>query len=250
MYTNGLGILNSREATSFKMSLIKSKLNENKNKLLHQLGIKTYNTPHFDDIKIPDSRLASLAIEEANDIYDTSLLKHCYRTYFFSAGLAYSQNLKIDEEFLFVTSILHDVGLTATHNHICSQQCFAIHGGHFVKYFAIKNGTEKQRANRMKLAIDAHLNPYVNKKTFGNEAYALSKGAAMDVIGAHAFQLPHDFIKTTHKNFPRTNFKSDILNTMTELHHKEHTRADILFKMGFQKLASNNKLDLHNIKNT
>lgn len=239
-----LGILDSKEISSFKFSLVTSKLGENKNKILNWLGVKQYHKIDFKNINIPDSKIASLAIEEANDVYNPSLLKHCYRTYFFSSGLAISQNLKIDEEFLFTTSILHDIGLTEKHNHICSKQCFAIYGGNFIKQFALKNGIDALKASNMQTAIDMHLNPYVDKEKYGNEAYFLSKGAAMDVIGAHSFQLSQNFTNTVHERFPRTNFRNDILETMTSLSHKENTRADILFKMGFQKLASNNKLDL------
>ena len=240
---NDLGILENKEISNFKLSLINSKLSENKNKLLHLLGLKYYNKIDFENIKIPDSKVALLAVEEANDVYNPSLLKHCYRTYFFSSGLAISQNLKIDEEFLFTTSILHDIGLTDKHNHICNKQCFAVYGGNFIKKFAVENGIDELKASNMQTAIDMHLNPHVNRNKFGNEAYFLSKGSAMDVIGAHSFQLSSNFIEEVHKSFPRTNFKEDILNTMTLLNHKEKTRADILFKMGFQKLASNNKLD-------
>lgn len=247
---NDLGVLEGREISGFKQALVVSKMNENKNKLLKWLGIKVYNQLRFDNIRIPDSKIAALAIEEANDVYSPTILKHCYRTYFFSNALAFSQNLKIDEEFLFITAILHDVALTDKHNHICSKQCFAIYGGNFIKEFSLKYDVNEQRANGMKIAVDMHLNPDVDKVQFGNEAYSLSKGAAMDVIGAHSFQLSADFIDATHKKFPRNNFKKDIINTMNTLNHKENTRADILFKMGFQKLASNNKLDVQYIKST
>lgn len=240
---NDLGILNKKEISSFKLALISANIGENKNKLLHWLGLKSYKKVPFHLFSIPDSKIASLAIEEANDVYSPTLLRHCYRTYFFSAGLASSQKLRIDNEFLFVTSILHDIGLTDKHNHVCSKQCFATHGGKYINDFAIHNGVNEIRAKNMQTAVDMHLNPYVEKKTFGNEAYVLSKGAAMDVIGAHSFQLSSDFIADVHNNYPRTDFKRDILNTMTQLSHKENTRADILFKMGFQKLASKNKLD-------
>lgn len=95
----------------------------------------------------------------------------------------------------------------------------------------------------MQTAVEMHLNPYVERKNYGNEAYFLSKGAAMDVIGSHSFQLKPNFILDLHKKYPRTDFKQDILNTMTQLNHKKNTRADILFKMGFKKLVSKNKLD-------
>lgn len=240
---NDLEILNKKEISNFKSLLITAKLGENKNKLLSWIRLKSYKAIDFENINIPDSKIVTLAIEEANDVYHPTLLRHCYRTFFFSAGLASSQKLKIDDEFLFTTSILHDIGLTDKHNHVCSQQCFATHGGEFIKEFALLNGVGELRATKMQTAVDMHLNPFVSRNDFGNEAYLLSKGAAMDVIGAHSFQLLPNFINDVHNNYPRTNFKEYILNTMTSLNHKENTRADILFKMGFQKLASHNKLD-------
>lgn len=238
-----LGILNKKEISQFKISLIKSGINESVKKIMTQIGLNTYAKFNFNDIKIPDSKLAFLTIEEANDIYNPILLKHCYRTFFWSAGIAISEGVKTDNELLFISSILHDSGLTDKHNHICSQQCFANYGGDFAKKNVLKNGMNLNNANVIKKAIDMHLYPSVNKAKFGNEAYLLSKGAGMDVIGAHYFQLPIEFIKTTHKNYSRIGYKEDILQTIEKLKHKKNTRADILKKMGFNKLANKNKLD-------
>lgn len=238
-----LGILNKKEISNFKFSLIKSTLNENIKKVLTQLGLNSYIKCDFKDVKIPDSKLALLAIEEANDIYNPILLKHCYRTFFWSAGIAISEGIKTDNELLFISSILHDSGLTNKHNHICSQQCFANYGGDYAKNFVLKNGMNTNNANLVKSAIDMHLYPSVDKVKFGNEAYLLSKGASMDVIGSHYFQLTQEFIKITQKEYSRIGFKEDIIQTIEELKHKENTRADILYKMGFNKLANKNILD-------
>lgn len=238
-----LGILNKNEISRFKISLIKSTLNENIKRVLTQLGLNSYAKFNFNDLTIPDSKLALLAIEEVNDIYNPILLKHCYRTFFWSAGIAISEGIKTDNELLFISSILHDSGLTDKHNHICSQQCFANYGGDYAKNFVLKNGMDTNNANLVKKAIDLHLYPNVDKVKFGNEAYLLSKGAAMDVIGSHYFQLPNEFIKATHKKYSRIDFKDDIIQTIEELKHKENTRADILYKMGFNKLANKNRLD-------
>lgn len=237
------GILDSKAISTFKGSLVTSTLKENSNKFLKWMGLKSYPTIDFSTISIPDSQLAKRAIEEANELYTPSLLKHCYRTYFFSLGLAKSQTKKVDEEFLFTTSILHDIGLTDKHNHVCSEKCFAVFGGDFVKDFATKQGVDQIKAHQMQVAVEMHLDPTVPSNVYGNEAHFLSKGAAMDVIGAHSFQLSDTFIDSVHHLFPRAQFKENILKTMTELNHKPHTRADILFKMGFQKLASKNRLD-------
>lgn len=238
-----LGILNKSEVSKFKFSLIKSNLNENIKRILVQLKLNTYTKFSFKDLKIPDSKLALLAIEKANDIYNPILLKHCYRTFFWSAGIAISEGIKTDNELLFISSILHDSGLTDKHNHICSEQCFANYGGDYAKKFTLENGMNINKANQIKKAIDMHLYPNVDKTKFGNEAYLLSKGATMDVIGSHYFQLPTKFIKTTQNKYSRINFKEDIIQTIETLNHKENTRADILYKMGFNKLANKNKLD-------
>ncbi len=238
-----LGILNKSEISKFKILLIKSSLNENIKRILTQIGLNSYVKFNFNHVKIPNSKLALLAIEEANDIYNPILLKHCYRTFFWGVGIAISEGIRIDNELLFISSILHDSGLTDKHNHICSQQCFANYGGDYAKKFVLENGMNINNANIIKKAIDMHLYPSVDKVKFGNEAYLLSKGANMDVIGSHYFQLPNEFIKTTHKKYSRIDFKEDIIETIEKLKHKENTRADILYKMGFNKLANKNILD-------
>ena len=238
-----LGILSENEVSSFKISLIKSNLNGNLKNILFQLGLNSYQKFNFNDLKIPDSKLALLAIEEANDIYNPILLKHCYRTFFWSAGIAISEGIQTDNELLFISSILHDVGLTEKHSQVCSKQCFANFGGDFAKDFVLEHGAGSHKANLIKKAIDMHLYPNVDKKKFGNESYLLAKGAAMDVIGVHHIQLPNKFINTTHTNYPRINFKEDIIQTMETFKHKENTRADILYKMGFGKLANKNILE-------
>ena len=88
------GVLNKKEISSFKFLLINSKLSENIKKISVQLGLKSYSKFNFNDLKIPDSKLALLAIEEANDIYNPIFLKHCYRTFFWSAGIAISEGIK------------------------------------------------------------------------------------------------------------------------------------------------------------
>ena len=235
-------VLNRKEIQQFKKLLITSKLKENYTKLLYKIGIKSKIQFDLGAIEIPDSKLSKLALEEADKLCNPILLYHSYRTFFWSAGIALSERLHYDQELLFVSSMLHDIGLTDTHNHICSQQCFANYGGTYANEFVKKNDTES-KASIIKTAIDMHLYPAVDKKKFSNEAYLLSKGASMDVIGSHYFQVPDPFIKDVHKTYHRNGFKEDIIETMETLNHKECTRADILYKMGFASMASKNILD-------
>ena len=237
------GILSKNEIKKFKMMLIESQIKEKYNKALALLNIKRYMKFDFKGILIPDSSLCSKAIEEAQDSFNSILFYHSYRTYFWSAGFALSEKLNIDNELLFVSSILHDIGLSEKHNHICSKQCFANYGGEFSQNFCLENGLDKNKATIVKQAIDMHLNPVIDREKYGNESYFLSKGAAMDVIGLNKFQLTKKFILEVDKSYSRKGFKQDIIYTMENFHHREGTRADILYKMGFAQMAGKNALD-------
>ncbi|OCA78791.1 nitrile hydratase [Chryseobacterium contaminans] len=237
------GILSKSEIKKFKLMLIQSKLQENINTILLSVGLKKYANTDIKDIVIPDSSLAKKAVKEAQEHCNPALFYHSYRTYFWSCGFAISENLKVDTELLFVSSLLHDIGLTDNHNHICSKQCFANYGGEFSQQFCLKHSQDKKKASAVKQAIDMHLNPIINKSKYGNEAYSLSKGAAMDVIGANRFQLGKKYIDDVNRQYSRQGFKEDILNTMENFHHKEGTRANILYHMGFAKMANKNPMN-------
>lgn len=237
------GILDSQQILDYKRMLIKSKLKQTFDLLSKKCGIKKYGLFNLEDIKIPDSILAKRAVEEALDNYSSTLLRHCYRSYYWAAGFALSEKLKVDSELLFVASILHDIALTDKHNHECSSQCFALYGGSYAQEFVLNIGAGKHKANQVKTAIDLHLNPIVERTKDGNEAYVLSKGAVMDVIGSNYFQLPTLFIIETHEIYTREGFKQDIIASMENLNHKKYTRANILYQMGFGKMANKNILD-------
>lgn len=241
------GILSKSEIRKFKLMLIQSKLQENINKLMLSVNLKQYVKTDFKDIIIPDSALAKNAAEEAQEYCNPALLLHSYRTYYWSSGFALSENLKVDAELLFVSSLLHDIGLTEKHNHICSKQCFANYGGEFSQQFCLENNLDEKKASVVKQAIDLHLNPVINKHKYGNEAYSLSKGAAMDVIGASRFQFSKKYIEDVNRQYSRQGFREDILNTMENFNHKEGTRADILYRMGFAKMASKNPMNIEYI---
>lgn len=237
------GILSKSEIQKFKLMLIQSKFQENINKIMSSINLKHYAKTDFKNIVVPDSTIAKKTVEEAREYCNPILFSHSYRTYFWSSGFALSENLKVDAELLFISSLLHDIGLTDKHNHVCSKKCFANYGGAFSQQFCLENNLDQKKASAVKQAIDLHLNPIIDKVKYGNEAYSLSKGAAMDVIGANSFQFSKKYIEDVNRHYSRQGFKEDILNTMENFSHKEGTRADILYRMGFAKMADKNPMN-------
>ena len=64
-----------------------------------------------------------------------------------------------------------------------------------------------------------------------------------DIVGAGRHLLPSTVVAGVHRRYPRTDFRADILATMTGLVHAPGSHAAILGKLGFTKLAANNPLD-------
>ncbi|WP_282089212.1 HD domain-containing protein [Aquimarina algiphila] len=215
------GILSKSQTRTFKRMLITAKIQENLNKLFKKIGIKTYKDFNLENIRVPDSKISKMAVELVMDESNEMLFNHCFRSFYWSAGFSLSEGLQIDEELLFVSSILHDIGLTDNHKHVCSSQCFASYGGAFAEDFLIENEFDAKRTKLAQNIIALHLNPIVDKGIHGNEAYCLSKGVIMDVIGANSFQLDNDFLQSVIKQYHRTHFIDEITRTMEEFNHKK-----------------------------
>lgn len=63
-------------------------------------------------IRILDSKLSVAALELVKAESQGSIYKHVPRTFVFRAPAAKAEGLKFDEEFCFLGSIPHDLGLT------------------------------------------------------------------------------------------------------------------------------------------
>ena len=196
----------------------------------------------LNQLAIPNSKVCQEALAKAQEEYVPALKLHCLRTYFWGCLLAQSDQRKVDFELFFVSSILHDLGISQ--KHLCKAQnsCFAVNGAEEVLSWLQAFDLKEEERKLVYQAISAHLNPHLNVNRFGLEAYYLSQGAAMDVIGAHSHRIPGPVIQQVLKAYPRTQFVEAILETM-DIGHAKSSRADFLMKIGFPKLAKNCKLD-------
>jgi len=64
------------------------------------------------DIKAPDSKIARDAEELARTVSNDMLFNHVMRCYWFGEFFARKQGVKVDSELMFLSSVLHDLGLT------------------------------------------------------------------------------------------------------------------------------------------
>lgn len=186
-------------------------------------------------IRIPDSRIAVLALEHVTAVSPDWLLKHCLRTYLFGAILGLKDGIRYDEELLYVASLLHDLGLTPGAQ-ADPAACFAVAGARQAEALAAGWGWPKTRREQMREAIDLHLNPSVPVK-HGAEAHLLHEGAGCDVVGARKREIAPAALEQVLTRHPRSGFATQMASTLREeAQRRPHGRLALFEQFGFSRL--------------
>jgi hypothetical protein len=164
----------------------------------------------------PDSGAARQAEELCDRQRPEILVNHCYRTYLWAAILASRQGLRYDEELLYVSSLLHDLGLSEQGDPQPDPGCFALVGAKRCQEVGALYGWDPDRRVRAAEAVTLHMNLRVRPKE-GVEAYLLTAGAQLDVIGARFWQIHRDTVAAVLERYPRAAVKRG----MVDLFRKE-----------------------------
>lgn len=157
----------------------------------------------FESIPFPDSAAVKIAMEEIESCASVSVLQHSFRSYFWGAGLAHADNLKYDSEFLLVSCLLHDLGMTQKHrNGDCS--CFAADSAVAAAQTMKGSDWGVDKLESLSEAICLHMNGHVGLSQ-GTEAHLLQQAAAYDIVGSRYYDLHSKYRETILHKFPREN---------------------------------------------
>jgi hypothetical protein len=103
----------------------------------------------------PDTAFAGSAFEVARAASSDALLHHCLRTWLWADLVAQADRVPHDSELLYVSCVLHDLGLTS--RHWCdTDACFGVEGARAAHELATASGYP--RADALADAISLHLN--------------------------------------------------------------------------------------------
>jgi hypothetical protein len=151
------------------------------------------------DIPIPDGPPAVAAAEVVAEYSAPALVNHCLRSYLFAAALAAVEGLPIDAELLYVSSLLHDLGLEpAFDSHTLP---FENAGGHVAWVFAAGAGWPPRRRERAAEIIIAHMqgaDPDIDP-----EGYLLDLATGLDISGRNLERWPRDLVAEIVAAYPR-----------------------------------------------
>lgn len=151
----------------------------------------------------PHTVFARRAEEEAVRRLPPALLHHSRRTFRFGLALGILTDTDVDEELLYAAAMLHDTGLLTS----SGDADFSLESTRVARQVAEKVGLPEEATTIVLDAITLHHSPGVGPG-HGAVAQLLSAGAAADVIGLHAWQLPDAVLADAVTLHPREGFKN------------------------------------------
>jgi hypothetical protein len=151
------------------------------------------------DIPVPRTRAGELAREVVTRYSAPALVNHCLRSYLFAASLAAIDDVEIDHELLYVSSLLHDLGLEPAFDNVAAP--FEEAGGHVGWVFAAGVGWPESQRDRVSQIIVAHMrDPAVADDP---EGYLLAAATSLDISGIDPQRWPDELLHEVVAAHPR-----------------------------------------------
>jgi hypothetical protein len=152
----------------------------------------------------PDSDLARKAAALAEQAHSEVLLNHVHRTWWFAEFLGRKREMKYDRELLYIASLLHDLGLSASH---AADKRFEVDGADAASRFLLANDYPKSKAEIVWDAIALHaLADIADRRQ--PEVALVHFGAHVDVMGLRMEEIPPSLIDDTLALYPRIGMKA------------------------------------------
>lgn len=164
-------------------------------------------------ITIPDTALAKAATLIAYETSHDFLYNHALRTYLYGFMAGKKLNMKFDQELFYVSSILHDLGLTENYE---AEERFEIDGADAAKEFCEKHNVSPERTEIVWDAIALHSTPGIAPRK-GPEATLVQIGAGTDVMGFGEELIGLDDIRKVINEVPREEFSKKFIGLIIEI---------------------------------
>ncbi|WP_328789444.1 MULTISPECIES: HD domain-containing protein [unclassified Streptomyces] len=155
-----------------------------------------------------DTASARAALEIASEYADTTLLNHSVRSYAFGARYAEQNGLAYDAELLYVSALVHDLGLTAPFD--SHTLPFEEAGGHVARVLTAGLGWPAARRARAEEVIVLHMRDDVSAAEDA-ESHLLQVGTSADVSGLRVAEFDPAFTADLLAAYPRGDFGAAFL---------------------------------------
>jgi len=152
------------------------------------------------DVPHPTSPAAEQALEVVTAYSSPALVHHCRRSYVWAASYAVQHGIEFDAELLFVSAMLHDIGLVPAFDNYA--MAFEHAGGHVAWVFGAGAGWSLARRRRTAEVIVRHMWDSVDVDE-DPEGFLLGIATGLDISGSNPQWWPADLRAEVVADFPR-----------------------------------------------
>ena len=174
-------------------------------------------------MELPDSDIACAAKQFVFDVSPAFVANHCLRSYLFARELAAVKGLQrdvdYDDELVFLSCILHDLGVT---EHANGDQRFEVDGADAAARFLRDRGVQEERVVTVWQAIALHTSVGLAHR-FGSVHAVAQLGIGADIVGTDREMLPPGFADRVHGSWPRLDVGYALAEVIAR--HVEHNPA-------------------------
>lgn len=156
----------------------------------------------------PQTPAADAALSVATRFYTPALLNHCIRAYSWGTAYAAAHAIAFDDELLYVTSMLHDMGLTDAFDSHRVQ--FEEAGGDLAWVFGVAAGWTVDRAARADEIIVLHMRDDVGASV-DPESHILQVATSWDVAGRRPEEFSPELRAEVIARYPRQGFGDEFI---------------------------------------
>jgi hypothetical protein len=159
-------------------------------------------------VPYPQTPVATAALSVATRFYSPALLNHCHRSYLWAATYGAVHRIAFDKELLYVSAMLHDLGLTdAFDSH---RMVFEEAGGSLAWVFGVAAGWSAERAARAEEIIVLHMRADVSAAA-DPESHLLQVATSWDVAGRRPEEFPAALRTEILARYPRQGFDDEFI---------------------------------------
>jgi hypothetical protein len=180
----------------------------------------------FDAFALPGTDLAAHAYEYASTTNDRIIFDHCIRSYVYGRQIAELDGLRrnddFDDEVLFLSCVLHDLGLGVAGGN--AEVRFEVAGADLAVDFLREYGLGHAKSAAVWDAIALHTADGIAIRKQPEIAYA-QRGIFTDVLGVELPRLDTSFVEQIGSLLPRTNLSYVITDQIARQVHQNPSKG-------------------------
>jgi hypothetical protein len=195
----------------------------------------------LDDIPQPESPVTLAALEVATAYCSPSLVNHSVRSYLWAAAYGLLHQVPFDVELLYVSALLHDLGLVSPFDSHALP--FEEASGHVAWVFGAGAGWPSTRCERAAGIIVRHMRDDVDP-TVDAEGHLLQIATGLDISGRGLEMWPAELRLEVLEQVPRLALGAEFLRCFEEqAHRKPDSSAAAAVRSGIADRIMTNPLD-------